>query len=971
MSKLLNFHNKTEYSFLESTITLEKLINHAVNNQMKHLVLTDHNNMFGVPYFLELCKKNGIKPIIGLDLDVENYQLILIAKNYQGFLELSKLSTQKMSNNDIFLENIDPENLIIIDHPNNGYYAKNNKQLEISNYYINSKDENIENAIWVVEHTINHPEEKQYLKILSEISKKNSYNPYFDYKGLDFEEELSEKIIQRTNELANQIDVVFPKQILFPKYVNEDNLSSFDYLKKVLNQAIIDKKEELKKYPQAKERLLYELTVIEKLDFTDYFLIIWDFIKWSKDSGIYIGPGRGSSAGSLVCYLLNITNINPLKYNLYFERFLNPKRISMPDIDIDIQDSRRDEVIDYITKKYGNEYVALITTFQTLGAKAAFRDVARVKNLSLSEVDALSKIIPLNSTLEEAYNSSAKFQAKIESKKEYKEIFEIAKFIEGMPRQHGTHAAGIVVSRQKIYQTIPTMVLSNGKNQTQFTMNYLENFGLIKIDLLGLKNLSSLQQMVDEVNFSLDKNIKVENIPLDNAVTNKLLSSGNTAGVFQLESNGMIAILKRVQVAKLEDLADILSLYRPGPMQMINEYLKNKHNPNNIPFVSKEYNEIISSTHGIIVYQEQIMEICQKIANMDYSDADILRKAISKKSFTDIEPIKKIFLKGAIEKGFSEQFANHVFALIEKFADYGFNKAHAISYATLAYQMAYLKALYPVQFFSSVLNQANGAHEIINKYVFEAKNMNFFIESPDINISELKCVTKISTIYLPLIMIKGLGVSAINKILNERQENGYYKSFANFYARARIAKIGPAAIQLLINSNALRKFGNMQTLNSNLEKIENYAKFITIKENDEEILDFSLLDEPELKEEKINLDLERNQENALLGMIYNNPESYDLSGNQVNFDTMHLNVSYSLDLIIENIRIFKDKRGLDMAHLFLSDNQKTLKITLFASRWNKFVELTKFKLVNFEITKKTENDYYLSDKFKGIITKNA
>ncbi|MGY6172313.1 DNA polymerase III subunit alpha [Candidatus Mycoplasma pogonae] len=963
--KLINFHNNTEYSFLESTITLKSLFDFAIQNQQKYLVITDHNNMFGVAPFLKLAQKHAITPIIGLDCDVDDYRLILIAKNYQGFLELARLSNRKMSKENITLNDINVTNLIVIDHPSKGYFAITKKQLAIPNYYVIANDLSITNAIWVQEHVINKTNENQYLKTLQAIAG-NEVDLKSQFRGLSYiPEDLNPEIISRTNALVEQIDLQFPEvKNPLPHFPNDLGIDSFSYLKKVLEQSLQSKKAELIAYPELKERLKTELEVIKTLNFADYFLIIWDFIKWAKNNEIVIGPGRGSSAGSLVCYLLNITEVNPLKYNLLFERFLNIKRVSMPDIDIDIQDNRREEIINYVINKYGNDNVASIVTFQTLGAKMALRDVARVLGISIAEVNELSKMVPSIQTLEETYEKIAKFRAKIDSKPIYKELYETAKFLEGLPRQHGTHAAGVIVSDKKIIDIIPTMFLENGQQQTQFSMDYLEEFGLLKIDFLGLKNLSTLKNTLDLINQRHHLNLTIAQIPLNDVKTKQLLSSGKTIGIFQLESPGMINTIKAVKIDQFEDLAAIISLFRPGPMEMIPTYIKNKKNPDLIPFVSQEYNQILSSTYGVIVYQEQIMEICQKFSGMSFSDADILRKAISKKDFSEIAEVKQKFFQGALANNYSLALVNQIFELIEKFAAYGFNKSHAISYAMLGYKMAYLKSEYPLEFFASAINTANGAQATVEKYYSEAKSLGIKIESPLINKSSSECFIEDNKIYLPLNIVKGLGKVAIDKIESEIGKNGPFMSFYDFIVRAELINLGRANITTIIESNALRQFGNIKTLLNNLDAAFSYSDLVTITNPLDKTLktvDHSIAANLEivLNEVALDAEFERKMEEKYLGYAYNNViinpfETETLLADLAEQQTMRL------ALVVNKISPFYDKYQREMGRLILSDRSKTINVLVFSTQWKNFQSLPQGEIVYFDVTNK--GDRYIVDK---------
>ncbi|UWD34102.1 DNA polymerase III subunit alpha [Mesomycoplasma molare] len=973
MNNKYNLHNISEYSFLESTLTIKKMVEYAKKENIPFLSLTDRNSMFGIAYFLEECKSNGIKPIIGIDLDVENYRFIILAKNYEGFIHLSKLSSLYYEKKYINLSMLDNENIIVIDHPIFGYFAKNKEELNIKNYFISTNDLNKENSIFIKENRMFSKDENKVLESLLQISGKSlESNNFYNY----FTEEviLDEIIKERIEKIIREIDIVFPKiRNTLPKFRNNLNLDSNTFLKKIVKENLKLKEEELKKYKDSLQRIKYELEIIENLGFADYFLIIWDLIKWAKEQGIFIGPGRGSVSGSLISYVLDITEVNPLKYDLYFERFLNPKRVSMPDIDIDIQDTRRDEVIKYLFNKYGEKNVALIATFQTLGAKMAFRDIARVKGISVSEVNEITKLFKNDISLEESYEAIPKIKAKINSNAKYLEVYNIAKQIEGLPRQHGTHAAGIVISNKEINNFVPTLYTENNLLETQFTMEHLENFGLLKIDLLGLKNLSVVKDILVLIKENLNLDIKFENVPTYNLKTNILLSQAKTNGIFQLESPGMKSTLLKVKVSSLDDVIAIISLFRPGPMENINVYAKRKSGLENISSISNEFDEIVKNTFGIIVYQEQIMKICQQISGMSFSDSDILRKAISKKNFNEIQPIKDKFFLGALSRGYDEQTAKNIFEKIEHFAEYGFNKAHAVAYAILAYKMAYLKTNYTLYFYSALLNNANGSHETIKKYVLEAKEMGYEIIAPDINNSTNNCVIDNNKIFLPLIMIKGLGTVATNKIIDIRKSEKF-SSFFDFCLKMKLNNIGDSVIKILINSNTLREFGSPSFLLKQYNEILLSLDLVIDKENDEHKINTTIYEK--LKENNLLFSSENNfidkneisliQDNELnyLGMIFSKekPNKYETD---IKLENMHVDTQYVLPLRVISKKTIFDKNKNEMGILTLKDSSKTIDVFVFWKAWEKIKEIEVKKLYYFEIMKKNDK-YYISKTLREL-----
>ncbi|WP_248930505.1 DNA polymerase III subunit alpha [Paenibacillus hamazuiensis] len=487
---------------------------------------------------------------------------------------------------------------------------------------------------------------------------------------------------------------------------------------------------------KVERRLDYELRIIDSMGFSDYFLIVWDFIRFAHERGIATGPGRGSSAGSLVAYVLRITDVDPIAYDLLFERFLNPERVTMPDIDIDFSDVRRDEVIDYVVQKYGKEHVAQIITFGTMAAKAAVRDVGRVLNMPYNEVDRAAKLIPhhLGVTLQEALQYSPELKVLSEKHPKTAELLEIAMKVEGMPRHASTHAAGVIISREPLTQYVP---LQEGNEQTaltQYPMEHLEAIGLLKMDFLGLRTLSIIERTLFWIREQYGTKIDFQRIPMDDdPATYALLSHGDTTGIFQLESPGMRRVLKDLKPSAFTDIISVLALYRPGPMEFIPKYIACKHGQQQVEFPHPELASILGDTYGIIVYQEQIMQIASKMAGFSLGEADLLRRAVSKKKREVLDEQRAHFVGGSTRQGYSEEDANKVYDMIVRFADYGFPKAHATAYGVLAFQTAYLKAHYPVQFMASMLTAVLGSHHKVAEYVDECRRMDIAVLPPDIN----------------------------------------------------------------------------------------------------------------------------------------------------------------------------------------------------------------------------------------------
>lgn len=557
------------------------------------------------------------------------------------------------------------------------------------------------------------------------------------------------------------------------------------------------------------QRLQYELGVIDRMGYSDYFLIVWDFIRFAHEHGIATGPGRGSSAGSLVAYVLNITDVDPIKYKLLFERFLNPARVTMPDIDIDFSDIRRDEVIAYVVQKYGMEHVAQIITFGTMAARAAVRDVGRVLNVPFGEVDRVAKMIPnqLGVTIEEALRLNPELAALQERNERLMELIHMAMKVEGMPRHASTHAAGVVISQEPLTHYVPLQEGSESTALTQYSMENLEAIGLLKMDFLGLRTLSIIERTLAWVEEQHGLSIDFHQVSDDDPLTYEMLSHGNTTGVFQLESSGMRRVLKDLKPSVFEDIVSVLALYRPGPMEFIPKYIQAKHGEIEVEYPHPSLIPILADTYGIIVYQEQIMQIASQMAGFSLGEADLLRRAVSKKKREVLDQEREHFVNGSVGQGFSADEANHVYDMIVRFADYGFPRAHAAAYGVLAFQTAYLKAHYPVQFMSSMLASVMGNHRKVAEYVDASRRMGIEVLPPDVNESGVLFTPVVKedgtrAIRFGLAAMKNVGTQAIESIMKERQERPY-DSLLDFCRRVDLRVCNKRVLESLIQGGAL------------------------------------------------------------------------------------------------------------------------------------------------------------------------
>ncbi|AHH10763.1 DNA polymerase III subunit alpha [Borrelia coriaceae] len=633
-------------------------------------------------------------------------------------------------------------------------------------------------------------------------------------------------------EKCDEFEIKFPGPI-FPEYqAPSEFITLGQYLEHLTLEGLKFRYSDLT--DRIKERAFYELSTIIKMGFEAYFLIVWDFIKFAHDNGIPVGPGRGSGAGSIVAYALRITDIDPLKYNLLFERFLNPERVSMPDFDIDFCFEGRDEVIKYVTKKYGEDKVAQIITFGTLKPKAVFKDVGRVLDIPFSESNELTKLIPDGPkvSLKEVFKDKS-LKAYLNKGPIYNELMEAALVLEGMNRHVSTHAAGIVIARTALTDYVPLYKdYKQNTVSTQYTMDLLEDCGLVKMDFLGLKTLTLIKNAENLIR-STNPDFSISNISDSDAKTFKMLSEGRSASVFQFESEGMQQVLREAKPDSIEDLIALNALYRPGPMQFIPQFIAAKTGTKRIRYPHPDLKEVLKPTYGVIVYQEQVMEVARIIGGFSLGKADILRRAMGKKKEDEMNKMKVDFIKGAISKGYGEALANDIFELLKPFAGYGFNKSHAAAYSLIAYQTAYLKANYPENFMAANLTNEISNTEKLSYYIEEAKSMGISILKPDINQSFKEFSVVGFNISYGLNGIKNIGGLIVDLIINERQKNGKYRSFEDFIRRVDDKVVNKKFLEAAIKSGLFDSLGqNRKTLFENLDKL---IDFVIKDKNDKKL----------------------------------------------------------------------------------------------------------------------------------------
>jgi DNA polymerase-3 subunit alpha len=614
-----------------------------------------------------------------------------------------------------------------------------------------------------------------------------------------------------TLEIAKRVDIRIPEKVFhLPDYPVPDPRTPDEYLRDLCSRGLIERygEERVASDPALRERLDYELSVIERMGYASYFLIVWDFIKYARDHGIPVGPGRGSAVGSLVAYCLRITDLDPIKFKLIFERFLNPDRISMPDIDTDFCVERRDEVIRYVTEKYGADRVAQIVTFGTMAARAAVRDAGRALGVPLPDVDRVAKLIPSGPgglTIEQALGSIPELRSLYDENAQIRELLDTARTIEGMVRHASTHAAGVVISKGPLIEYTPLIKFGENEINTQYDMGWIERIGLLKMDFLGLRNLTVMKNATDEIRRTVDPAFDPDRIPDDDRKTFEMLGRGETVGVFQLESEGMKRVVTELAPTSFDDIVAINALYRPGPMEWIPQYIARKHGRERATYVHPKLEPILRDTYGIAIYQESVMQIAREIAGFTMAEADELRKVMGKKLKDQVPVYREKFLEGAEQNGVDREVGSEIFDFIEPFAGYGFNKAHAVAYGWIAYQTAYLKANYPLQYLSALMTSVKDRTDKLVEYIDEARKLGIVVLPPDVNESlvDFAVTGDGKQIRFGLAAIKGVGESAVRAILDAREREGRFTDIFDFARRIDPKHANRRVLEALVKSGAM------------------------------------------------------------------------------------------------------------------------------------------------------------------------
>ena len=1033
MSDFIHLHNHTHYSLQDGACTVDGLIKAAKKHNMKSVAITDHGVMYGAAEFYNKAKKEGIKPILGMEAyivvegsrfdrakaeEVNNKKkskhynhLIVLAKNKQGYDNLSRLSTLGHTEGFYYKPRIDLEILkqyreglicttacaggVVSTDLVNGKYekarevAKKFKDIFEDDFYLEIQDHGMDVDKPILEgmpklskelgiklvatndcHYIEHEHAIAH-NILLLLSDKNGADytqlrygtDQVYFKSSDEMTKIFKKYkgaIEHTLEIEEKVDLKLDIEgYHFPNFPipKESKAKNLDEYMELLARQGLEKKFKVIT-PEIEDRFNFEIKTINEMGFPGYFLVVADFINAAKDRNIPVGPGRGSAAGSIVAYALGITNVDPLKYDLLFERFLNPARRSMPDIDVDFADDQRGDVIDYVREKYGTECVSQIITFNKLTSKAVLRDVARVLKIPIPTVNKITKFIPSKFgkvySIDQALAEVPDLKwVKESNETDIQNLIKYARVLEGMNRNASKHAAGVVIAPDEVSKYVP---LANAVSQqdivTQYTMKDIENAGLLKMDFLGLRTLTIIRDAIDMIKKNHNVVIDIDDVPLDDEKTFSLFAKGQTTGVFQFESGPMREYLKQLHPTSLNDLAAMNALYRPGPMEFIDDFIDRKFGRKEVKYSHKILEPILKETYGIIVYQEQVIQLANKVGGMSLADADLLRRAMGKKDLKVMEDQKIVFVDGAIKNGVDKKNANEIFETIFKFANYGFNKSHAVAYSFIAYQTAYLKAHYPAEFLAANLKNEFENTDKVTKFLDDCRKLKIEVLPPDVNNPSLHFEAENGKIKFGMSAIKNVGVPAVKEIINARNNLGRdFKTIYDFCANTDNRIVSKRALEGLVLAGA---FYSMNKNRAQLfEVIESALEYAHKIQNSKMLSSDSLfgeaeevqLKEPELPNVKPWTEKEfLAQERKVIGFyLTDHPlRRYELEFNS--FATIHLgeteDVIEKSDVrvcgVVTELKTKFDKSGRTMAFFKLDDLTGSCECLMFSKAYDEF-----------------------------------
>lgn len=983
----------SSYSLLKSTIRLNEYVATGKLLGYKQLALTDDGVLHGAVEFYERCIQNGIQPILGCTFEVawksdaSRKEMIIVyakgAKGYESLLKLSTLYQQGLTWTKEMTEWIATHSedvKIVLPPMDSEWVASHSKgRLEAVLGAVKEEYAGVEIAVGITREMVERGEfdtmragieAAGVIPVAFSVSRYLNTTDYFPWKVLQairlgetlsftqedatgseslpeatsmtkvFQTAVDGVLLTNLEQFTKDLVVEIPlRDTMLPQFPVPDGKTSAQFLYELCEAAMLEMGVTTPVYVN---RLKEELAVIHEMGFDDYFLIVWDIMRHAREKGIQTGAGRGSAAGSLVAYLLHITGVDPIRYNLLFERFLNRERYTMPDIDLDFPDDKREDILAYIVSKYGNQNVAQIVTFGTLGAKQVIRDVCKVFGENIITVQKFSNNIAQGKvTLEQTYKENKMFREHVESSDRNRKLYQVARALEGLPRHSSVHAAGVVLSQDELTKTVPLMKRDKGYSAslqeadwmlTQYAMQAVEKVGLLKMDLLGLSNLTLLHKAIQQTQKITKKAIDITKIPLDDPRTFELFQKAQTNGIFQFESDGIRRVLKEMKPTAFEDLVAVLALYRPGPMEQIPHFINRKKGTEIVQYPHASLQKILEPTYGILVYQEQVMQAASEMAGFTLGEADILRRAIGKKNSDAIAAQKEKFVQGALSKEYKKEDAETVYDYIEKFANYGFNKSHAVAYAMLSYQLAYLKANYPTAFFTALFQNASAKSSKLQDYLVEARQLGIKILPPSINRSFADFVADDSGVIVGLNNIKGIRRDFVESIVKNRYEYGPFKGFQDFAYRMGAQYTKETLLMALINAGAFDEFGETRaTLKANVDAVAKSVKFHGLNlslEDDLEVAFTHVEEEPLLQ--RIEEEIE------VLGFsVSPHPSSkYDplvKSGWITPIQTVFEEGYMRFIGMIMDIRKISTRKGEQMAYVTLQDASGTMDVVVFPS----------------------------------------
>lgn len=1002
----LPLHVYTGYSFLKSGMSLPSFVALAKKRGQTHCAISDFSSMTGFPELTHLCEANGMTPVYGMDFRAEGLYFSAFIESEEGYKNLIQIGLA-FSKEELDLEFLyahqeglrfvlDCASPLVMDKLDEGtlanFLAPIGKRLPLFvgvPYWPN--DPRRINALRDFLSKYPYPslafphiryaksEDAIALNIVEAIAsdstleeKQCSGNEYYLDDAILSSYYTEAELVSSTAFGEGSTFVFHQKRGALPTFPSVDGRHSIETLRRNAYEGLAKKRPV--HTPEYEERLDYELGVIARMGYADYFLIVADYVAFAKSHGIAVGPGRGSGAGSLVSYCLDIVTVDPIQHGLLFERFLNPERQSMPDIDVDFADYRRDEVVYYLQEKYGHDRVAHIVTMQTLGAKASIRDVGRVFGYEPRHIDMLAKAIGGNlDSLRDNYKRNKAFHDLVDSDPYYLEIVALAAKIEGLPRQSGLHAAGIVLSQKPLQEVVPVVDASGVGYVAQFEMNYLEEQGVLKMDLLGLRNLTLVDHCLELLEKTRGESLSYEEIPYHDEEAIRLIASGKTMGLFQLESAGMGRAISLVSPSVFSDIVAIIALYRPGPMLQIPHFAARKAGKEAITYPSPLLEPYLKETYGIIVYQEQVMQIVRALAGYSYAQADVFRRAVSKKDSEKLASLHDGFLNGCKNQGVEEKVAENVWDLIYRFASYGFNKSHAVAYGKLTCQMAYLKCHYPQEFYCAILDGTTSSDPKFLPLVQEVKASGIRFLLPDINKAHLRFLPDKGSIVFPLTAIKGMMGNLAHGIVNERVENGPYQDLFDFALRNKKNGLTLAPFIRLIDAGCFDGFGlNRASLRLGAELALTYAETFAGALGNETLIELNF-PRPELPSVEPTLADDLLKERELLGiMVSGSPlQEKETEIRQQGLFRLKELLSEGKEglyaAVIQNVKSIVTKKGTRMAFVTLYDEEAIVEVTAFAEVYDAaFPLLKEGTLVKVRIRRNYKRDGFTALSIEAL-----